>query len=431
MIPRYSRKEMVDIWTDENRFRIWLRIEVLACEAMAARGEIPADDLAAIQEKADFDVAQILEYEKTLKHDVIAFLTSVSDHVGPAARHIHKGMTSSDILDTAFSVQLKQAGEMILEDVDAAMEQIKIRGLEHRDTVMIGRSHGIYAEPVTLGLKLAGWYEELKRARARVAAALDEVSVGQISGAVGTYAFIHPDVEQYVCEKLGLRAEPVSTQVIPRDRYAAFFSALAILASSVERFAVEIRHGQHSDIGELQEAFTTGQKGSSAMPHKRNPILSENLTGQARLIRGYGSTSLENIPLWHERDISHSSVERVIGPDSTILTDFMLKRFTGVVRGLVVHEDHIQRNLGRTRGLYFSQRLLLALVETGLSREEGYALVQRAAARAWDEEITLRRAVEEDAELSKKLAEHDLGELFDDKACVKHRDRVYQRVFGA
>ncbi len=430
MIPRYSHPDMTAFCTVENRLRTMLRVEVLACEAMAARGEIPAEDLPAIQQRADFDLEKVAEYEKTLKHDVIAFLTSVADHVGPEARHIHKGMTSSDVLDTAFAVQLGQAGAMVLEGVDRVREATRARALEHRDTPMIGRTHGIYAEPITVGLKLAGWYSELDRARERVEAAWLGVRFGKISGAVGTYAFIHPEVEEYVCEKLGLTPEPLSTQVVPRDRHAAFFSALALLATSIERFATEIRHLQHSDIGEMSEAFTAGQKGSSAMPHKRNPILSENLTGLARLARGYASVALDNVALWHERDISHSSAERVIAPDACIAVDFQLRRFARVVEGLVIHDDRMAGNLERTRGLYASQRLLLALVEQGLSREQGYRMVQRAAARAWDEGIALRRAVEEDAELRSQLGDLALDTLFDPLAFVEHRDRVYRRVFG-
>ncbi len=430
MIPRYTHPDMAAIWTEENRLRTMLRVEVLACEAMAARGEIPAEDLADIQRKADFDLEKVAEYEKTLKHDVIAFLTSVADHVGPAARHIHKGMTSSDVLDTAFAVQLSQAGALILEGVDRVRAATRARALEHRDTPMIGRTHGIYAEPITVGLKLAGWYAELDRGRERLEAAWRGIRFGKISGAVGTYAFIHPEVEEYVCEQLGLSPEPLSTQIVPRDRHAAFFSALALLATSIERFATEIRHLQHSDIGEMSEAFTAGQKGSSAMPHKRNPILTENLTGQARLARGYASVAMDNVALWHERDISHSSAERVIAPDACVTVDFQLRRFERVVEGLVIHGDRMADNLERTRGLYASQRLLLALVERGVSREAGYRLVQRAAARAWDEGIALRTAVEEDAELRSQLGDLALDPLFDPLAFVAHRDRVYRRVFG-
>ncbi len=430
MIPRYSRPEMVELWSDRSRYDIWLRIEVLACEAMAARGEIPADDLEQIRARAGFDVAAIEEYERSLKHDVIAFLTSVADHVGPAARHIHKGMTSSDVLDTAFAVQLARAGELIVTAVDRVLAAIRARADEHRDTVMIGRTHGIYAEPVTVGLKLASWYAEIERGRRRFVEAWRGIQVGQISGAVGTYAFVHPDVERHVCERLGLRPEPVSTQVIPRDRHAAFFGALALLGTSVERCAVEIRHLQHSDVGEVREAFGKDQKGSSAMPHKRNPILSENLTGQARLLRAWAQAALDDVVLWHERDISHSSVERVIGPDATATAHFMLHRFAAVVEGLVIDGQRMAANLERTRGLYVSQRLLLALVETGMAREDAYRLVQRAAARAWDEGIALRRAVEEDADLPRLLAGVDLEGLFDPDFFIASRDEVYRRVFG-
>jgi adenylosuccinate lyase len=429
MIPRYSRPEMQAIWTEENRLRIMLRVEVLACEAMAARGEIPADDLAQIQQKADFDVAKVAEYEETTRHDVIAFLTSVADHVGPASRHIHKGLTSSDVLDTASGVQLKQAGELILEGVERVMAAVRSRAEEHPDTMMIGRTHGIHAEPITVGLKLASWYAELDRARTRIERAVEEVAVGKISGAVGTYAFVHPDVEAYVCEQLGLGVDPVSTQVVARDRHAAFFDALGLLASSIERFSVEVRHLQRTEVGEAGEAFGKGQKGSSAMPHKRNPILSENLTGLARLVRGYGRTAQENVALWHERDISHSSVERVIAPDATIATDFMLHRFAGLVQGLVINAARMTENLERTGGIYGSQRVLLALVERGTSREEAYRLVQRAAARVWDEGVPLRQAVEEDGELAGLLGELDLGDLLDPASFVRERERVYRRVF--
>ena len=430
MIPRYIRNEMADIWSEENRLRIMLRIEVLAAEAMADRGEVPRDAYEEIRDKADFDVAAIHEYERTLKHDVIAFLTSVKDHVGPAGRHVHKGLTSSDILDTATGVQLKQAGELILAGIDRAMEVVKVRAIEHRDTFMIGRTHGIYAEPITFGLKLTGWYRELGRARKRVEAAWQEVQVGTLSGAVGTHTTVHPDVERHVCEALGLRVETVATQVVPRDRHAAWFSSLALLASSVERFAVELRHLQHSDIGETREAFGKGQKGSSAMPHKRNPILAENLTGLARLVRGYSITAMENVPLWHERDISHSSVERVIGPDAAGLTDFLLHRFAGLIETLVVNEDRMQGNLERARGLYCSQRLMLVLVEGGMEREAAYRLVQRAAMRAWDEQIPLRKAAEEDVDLAPALAGEDLDRMFDPSSFVVFRNRVYRQVFG-
>ena len=430
MIPRYSRPQMVDIWSEENRLRIMLRIEVLAAEAMAERGEVPRDALAEIQAKADFDIDAIHEYERTLKHDVIAFLTSVKDHIGPAGRHVHKGLTSSDILDTATGVQLKQAGELILAGIDRVMAAVKAQALEHRDTFMVGRTHGIYAEPITFGLKLTGWYRELGRARKRVEAAWQEVQVGTLSGAVGTHTTVHPDVEAYVCEALGLRVETVATQVVPRDRHAAWFASLALLASSVERFAVELRHLQHSDVGETREAFGKGQKGSSAMPHKRNPILAENLTGLARLVRGYAQPAMENVALWHERDISHSSVERVIAPDACALADFLLHRFAGLVENLVVDADRMAHNLGRARGLYCSQRLMLILVEGGMQREAAYRLVQRAAMRAWDEQIPLRDAAEEDEDLGPALDGQDLDQLFDPTSFVVFRNRVYRQVFG-
>lgn len=430
MIPRYTRQEMADIWSEHNRLRIMLRIEVLACEAMAARGEIPEADLRQIQERADFDLDKVHEYDKVLKHDVIAFLTSVKDHVGPAGRHVHKGLTSSDILDTATGVQLQQAGALIVQGIDRARDSVKARALQHRDTMMIGRTHGIYAEPITFGQKLAGWYAELGRARQRVEAAWDGVKVGKLSGAVGTYSTLHPDVEAHVCRELGLRPETVATQVVPRDRHAAWFTALALLASSVERFAVEIRHLQHSDVGEAREAFSSKQKGSSAMPHKRNPILSENITGLARLARTYALAAMENVPLWHERDISHSSVERVIGPDSCSAVDFMIQRFAGLVDGLVVDDARMAANLAGARGLYCSQRLMLAAVDAGLQREDAYRLVQRAAMRAWDEGIHLREAVEQDVDLSDALQATDLQALFDPQSFLVHREGVYRDVFG-
>ncbi len=429
MIPRYSRPEMAHIWSEENRLRIMLEIEVLACEAMGQRGEIPADDVTTIRASADFDLQQVHEYERTLKHDVIAFLTSVKDHVGPAGRHVHKGLTSSDVLDTATGVQMKQAGELILTGLDRALEAVRGRALEHRHTLAIGRTHGIYAEPMTIGLKFAGWYAELKRARVRVEAAWQGVSVGKLSGAVGTYASIHPDVEAYVCDALGLEAETVATQVVPRDRHAAWFSALALLATSVERFATEIRHLQHSDLGEAREAFGKGQKGSSAMPHKRNPILSENLCGLARVVRSHALVAMENVPLWHERDISHSSAERVIAPDAAVTADFLLHRFASLVENLVVDEARVAGNLDRARGLFCSGKLMLALVETGMQRETAYRLVQRAAMRAWDEGLPLRQTVAEDADLSTALQGVDLQSLFDPAAFVQHLDEVYRRVF--
>lgn len=430
MIPRYSRPEMVAIWSEENRFRIMLEIELLACEAMAELGEVPKSAAVACRERANFDVDRVNELEKTLKHDVIAFLTAVNEHIGDEGRFLHKGMTSSDVLDTASAVQLKQAGELILDELDRVLDTTRRRAFEWKDTPCIGRSHGIHAEPTTFGLKLASWYDELVRGRARLRAAVTDISVGMISGAVGTYAFVNPEVEKRVCERLDMQAAPVSTQVIPRDRHAAYFAALALLASSIERFAVEVRHLQRTEVLEVEERFTKGQKGSSAMPHKRNPILSENLTGLARLVRGYAFPAMENVALWHERDISHSSVERVIGPDATTAAHFMLVRFHSVVDGLVVYPDNMKRNLDQLGGIHYSQRLMLTLVEAGMTREEAYALVQRNAMRVWQGEGDLRTLIEADTELSSRLDPQTIESVFDPDAFVRNRDHIFQRVFG-
>jgi len=421
---------MVAIWSEENRFRIMLEIELLACEAMAELGEVPKSAAVACRERANFDVDRVNELEKTLKHDVIAFLTAVNEHIGDEGRFLHKGMTSSDVLDTASAVQLKQAGELILDELDRVLDTTRRRAFEWKDTPCIGRSHGIHAEPTTFGLKLASWYDELVRGRARLRAAVTDISVGMISGAVGTYAFVNPEVEKRVCERLDMQAAPVSTQVIPRDRHAAYFAALALLASSIERFAVEVRHLQRTEVLEVEERFTKGQKGSSAMPHKRNPILSENLTGLARLVRGYAFPAMENVALWHERDISHSSVERVIGPDATTAAHFMLVRFHSVVDGLVVYPDNMKRNLDQLGGIHYSQRLMLTLVEAGMTREEAYALVQRNAMRVWQGEGDLRTLIEADTELSSRLDPQTIESVFDPDAFVRNRDHIFQRVFG-
>ncbi|MBN92454.1 MAG: adenylosuccinate lyase [Deltaproteobacteria bacterium] len=430
MIPRYSRPEMVAIWSEENRLRIMLEIELLACEAMAELGEVPEAAAAVCRERADFDVDRVNELEKTLKHDVIAFLTAVNEHIGDEGRFLHKGMTSSDVLDTATAVQLKQAGELILKELQRVLETTRRRAFEWKDTPCIGRSHGIHAEPTTFGLKLASWYDELVRARARLESAVADISVGMISGAVGTYAFVNPQVESRVCERLGIQPAPISTQVIPRDRHAAYFAALGLLASSIERFAVEVRHLQRTEVLEAEERFTKGQKGSSAMPHKRNPILSENLTGLARLVRGYSIPAMENVALWHERDISHSSVERVIGPDATTAAHFMLVRFHSVIDGLVVYPENMQRNLDQLGGIHYSQRLMLALVEAGMTREEAYALVQRNAMRVWQGEGDLRALIEADTELSSRLDSATIESVFDPDAFVRNRDHIFERVFA-
>ena len=367
MIERYTRKEMGKIWEPENRFKKWLDVEIAACEAWAELGEIPKSAVKNIKEKADFDIKRIDEIEAVVKHDVIAFLTSVSEFVGPDSRYIHKGMTSSDVLDTSLALLLKEAGDLIIKDIKSLMAVIKKRAFEHKDTVMIGRSHGIHAEPITFGLKMALWYEEMKRNLERMKRARDVISYGKISGAVGTFANIPPFVEEYVCRKLGLKPAPVSTQIIQRDRHAEYFTTLAMIASSVEKFAVEIRHLQRTEVLEVEEPFTKGQKGSSAMPHKRNPVLSENLTGLARLVRGYANAAMENIPLWHERDISHSSVERVIAPDAAILVDFMLNRFTGLIKDLNVYPENMKKNLDKMKGLIHTQRDLLSSTEKDVS----------------------------------------------------------------
>ncbi|MDD5476475.1 MAG: adenylosuccinate lyase [Syntrophales bacterium] len=430
MIPRYSRPLMADIWSDRNRYQKWLDVELLACEAMAVRGMIPEDSLAVIRSKAAFDVARIEEIEKEVKHDVIAFLTSVAEHVGEEARYIHMGLTSSDILDTSFAVLLKEAANHLIAGVDRLLGVLKKRAFEHKGTIMIGRSHGIHAEPVTFGLKMALWYQEMARNRGRLARARETVSYGKLSGAVGTYAFVDPYVESYVCEKLGLKPAPISTQIVQRDRHAEYFSALAICASSIEKFAIEIRHLQRTEVREVEEYFSKGQKGSSAMPHKRNPVLSENLTGLARLMRSYALVAMENIPLWHERDISHSSVERVIGPDATILLDFMLGRFTGMMEELVVYPERMLKNLAMTRGLVYSQMVLLRLVEGGMSREKAYEVVQKRAMQSWQEELNFKALLLEDEDVKAVLSEKDLDDAFREDNYTTHADDIFKRVFG-
>jgi len=430
MIPRYTRPEMAKIWEPENRFRIWLEIETLACEQQAKLGVIPQEAVKVIREKGAFDIARIDAIEAEVKHDVIAFLTSVAEHVGPEARFVHQGMTSSDVLDTCLSVQLVQAADELIADLEALLESIKLRALEHKDTVCMGRSHGIHAEPVTFGLKLAGWYAEMDRNRRRLKAARMSIATGAISGAVGTFANIDPSVEEYVCEKLGLMPEPVSTQVIPRDRHAEFFCVLAIIASSMERIAVEVRHLQRTEVLEAEEFFSKGQKGSSAMPHKRNPILSENLTGQARYIRGFAIPALENIALWHERDISHSSVERYIGPDATVALDFSLRRLNGLVKNLVVYPQNMLKNLNQMKGLVFSQKILLDLTQSGVSREDSYRMVQRNAMKVWEEGKDFQTELLSDPDVVGALGEAKIRESFDLSYHLKHVDTIFKRVFG-
>lgn len=435
MIARYSRPEMTALWTSEARYERWLAVEMAAAEAMARRGEVPQADWEALQKKAPKqvtaeDAARIDEIEKTVKHDVIAFLTWVEEKVGPEARWLHLGLTSSDVLDTTLALQLKEAGERILQGLDAALAAIEKRAFEHKNTPMIGRSHGIHAEPITFGLKMASWYAELSRDRARLVTAIENVAWGKISGAVGTFANVHPEVEAHVCSKLGLKPDPVSTQVVSRDRHAEFFHAIALLGASIERCSVEIRHLQRTEVREAEEPFTPGQKGSSAMPHKRNPILTENMTGLARLLRGYAGTAMENVALWHERDISHSSVERVIGPDATILADFMLYRFTRLVADMRVYPERMQENLEITGGLVFSQRLLLELARRGVARQTAYVFVQRNAMRFYEEGADFLSALLEDADLRQHLSEEEIRAVFDLGYHTKHVDEIFRRVFG-
>ncbi|UHD44766.1 adenylosuccinate lyase [Aureimonas altamirensis] len=432
MIPRYSRPEMVSIWSQETKFRIWFEIEAHAADALADLGVIPKEAARTIWEKggaATFDVDRIDEIERETKHDVIAFLTHLAEFVGPDARFVHQGMTSSDVLDTCFNVQLQRASTLLLADLDALLEALKRRAFEHKDTVTIGRSHGIHAEPTTFGVKMALAYVEFERARARLVAAREEISTAAISGAVGTFANIDPRVEEHVAEAMGLKVEPVSTQVIPRDRHAMYFATLAVIASSVERLAVEIRHLQRTEVLEAEEYFSPGQKGSSAMPHKRNPVLTENLTGLARMVRSYAFPAMENVALWHERDISHSSVERMIGPDATITLDFALARLTNVIDKLLVYPERMDRNLNQFRGLVHSQRVLLALTQAGKSREDAYRLVQRNAMRVWEQGADFLEELLADAEVREALSEEELREKFDLGYHTKHVDTIFRRVF--
>jgi adenylosuccinate lyase len=431
MIERYTRKEMAQIWEAENRFRIWLEIETLACEMQAELGVIPAAAVKTIREKGNFDIARIDAIEAETKHDVIAFLTSVAEYVGPEARFIHQGMTSSDVLDTCLAVQMVQACDELIQDLDMVLASIKLRAYEHKDTVCMGRSHGIHAEPVTFGIKLATWYAEMARSRRRLVAARENIATGAISGAVGTFANIDPRVEEYVCAKLGLKPEPVSTQVIPRDRHAEVFCVLAIVASSMERIVTEIRHLQRTEVLEAEEFFSKGQKGSSAMPHKRNPILSENLTGQARYIRGMCMPALENVALWHERDISHSSVERYIAPDATVALDFSLRRLNGLIKNLVVYPKNMLRNLNQMQGLVFSQKILLDLTQAGVSREDSYRLVQKNAMKVWEEGKDFLTELLADQEVVGALGEAKIRESFDLNYHLKHVDTIFRRVFEA
>jgi adenylosuccinate lyase len=433
MIPRYARDRMVQIWSPETKFRIWFEIEAHATDALAELGVVPKEAAAKIWEKgknAQFDVARIDEIEREVKHDVIAFLTHLSEIVGPEARFVHQGMTSSDVLDTCLNVQLARAADMLIEDTDALLAALKKRAFEYKMTPTIGRSHGIHAEPTTFGVKLATYYAEFTRARQRLVTAREEIATCAISGAVGTFANIDPQVEEHVAKAMHLTVEPVSTQVIPRDRHAAYFAALGVVASSLERLAVEIRHLQRTEVLEAEEYFSPGQKGSSAMPHKRNPVLTENVTGLARMVRSYAIPAMENVALWHERDISHSSVERYIGPDATITLDFALARMTGVIEKLVVYPERMQKNLDATHGLVHSQRVLLALTQAGLAREDSYRLVQKNAMRAWNGEGNLLDLLKADPDVSKALPAVRLEAMFDLGYHLKQVDTIFKRVFG-
>lgn len=436
MIPRYSRPQMAALWTDEAKFQLWLDVETVCLEALVKEGLAPQNALEDVRAKGAFSVARVLEIESEVKHDVIAFLTNVAEHVGESARFLHLGMTSSDLLDTCFSLQLCRATDLILEALSGLLAAVKKRAFEYEFTPCIGRSHGIHAEPTTFGLKVASWYAELLRQRERLEFCRKDMAVGAISGPVGTFAYLAPTVEAYVCERLGLRADPVSTQVISRDRHAALFSAFAGLGSTLERIVIEIRHLQRTEVREAEEFFSKGQKGSSAMPHKRNPVLSENITGLARLLRAWAGSALENVALWHERDISHSSVERVIAPDITVTLDFMLGRVTGLIEKLVVYPKNMERNLNLTRGLVFSGSVLVELAKAGMSREQAYAVVQKHALSTWEDlneggaGATLKERLSGDAEVRKLLDEKALEAAFSMERHTAHVKEIFARVFG-
>ena len=430
MIPRYSRPEMTKIWEPENKFRIWFEIEAHACDAQANLGTIPEAAAKRVWERGKFDVERIDEIEAEVKHDVIAFLTNLAEYIGPEARFVHQGMTSSDVLDTCLSVQLCQAADIIANDLDQLLEALKKQALKHKFTPTVGRSHAIHAEPTTFGLKLAGYFAEFQRNKERLILARKEIATCAISGPVGTFASIEPEVERHVAEKLGLKIEPVSTQIIPRDRHAMFFSILGLIASSLERLAVEIRHLQRTEVREAEEFFSSGQKGSSSMPHKRNPVLTENITGLARLIRSHVVPSMENVALWHERDISHSSVERVIAPDATIALDFSLARMTGVIEKLIVYPDQMQKNLDKLGGLINSQRILLELTQKGMSREDSYEAVQRNAMPVWLEGKDFKALLKNDTKIREFLNENEIEELFNPDFHFKHVETIFERVFG-
>ncbi len=430
MIPRYSRTEMAAIWEPANKYKIWLEIEAHACDKQAELGVIPADAAKAVREKGSFNIERIDEIERETRHDVIAFLTNLAEYVGPDARFVHQGMTSSDVLDTCLAVQLTQAADLLLDDIEGVLEALKKRSLEYKMTPCVGRSHGIHAEPTTFGLKLAGHYAEFQRNGERLQTARAEIATCAISGAVGTFATIDPAVEAHVAEKMGLEIEPVSTQIIPRDRHAAFFACLGVIASSVERLATEIRHLQRTEVNEAEEYFSPGQKGSSAMPHKRNPVLTENLTGLARIVRTAVMPAMENVALWHERDISHSSVERMIAPDATVTLDFALVRLAGVIDNLQVYPDAMRENLDRLHGLIFSQQVLLALTQAGISREDAYDAVQRSAMEAWEGKGEFLELLQADKEVTRHVDAESLAKLFDLDFHTKHVDTIFERVFG-
>ena len=429
MIDRYTRPQMAAVWAEEEKLRIWLEVELLACEALAERGEVPADVPAKLRARADVSVERMRAIEREVGHDVIAFVSSVAERCGPEGRYLHLGLTSSDVLDTSFAVQLVRAADLLIAGAVELRDTIRTQAERYRGSVMVGRTHGIHAEPITFGMKLATWYTEMQRNIGRLEAARAMIGFGKISGAVGSFAHLAPEVEAYVCRRIGLQPEPIATQVVPRDRHAQFFTTLAVVAGSLERFATEIRHLQRSEVREAEEPFTSGQKGSSAMPHKRNPILAENVTGLARLLRAYAGAALEDIALWHERDISHSSVERIIAPDATTALDFMLYRMTGVVRGLVVHADAMAANLERWRGAVFSEAVLLALIRKGVARDQAYRWVQRAGLKAMDG-ADFRTEVAGDADIAHHLSAEELGRLFDLRHHLRYEEELLRRALG-
>ncbi|MCS0790080.1 adenylosuccinate lyase [Cytobacillus firmus] len=428
MIERYTRPEMGAIWTEENRFQAWLEVEILACEAWAELGDIPKEDVQKIRENASFNIDRIKEIEEETRHDVVAFTRAVSETLGEERKWVHYGLTSTDVVDTALSYLIKQANDILLKDIERFVEILKNKAQEYKHTVMMGRTHGVHAEPTTFGLKLALWYEEMKRNLDRFKEAAAGVEFGKISGAVGTYANIDPFVEKYVCEKLGIQPAPISTQTLQRDRHAHYMGALALVATSIEKFATEIRGLQKSETREVEEFFAKGQKGSSAMPHKRNPIGSENMTGMARVIRGYMMTAYENVALWHERDISHSSAERIILPDATIALNYMLNRFGNIVKNLTVFPENMKRNMDRTLGLIYSQRVLLALIDKGMTREDAYDTVQPRAMEAWEKQVQFRSLIEQDETITSKLTEAEIDDCFDYNYHIKHVDTIFDRL---